>query len=300
MSSPYDNSSRRRGAWSHWVPLVVTVTVATVGIAAWVWSQRGDEDPEDPEPYHQDLDYENADYGDNPAYGASGDQLSNAPPPSFGGGDLRPGETGYGTTHIPQPPSEVNSGWAGMSGALLRTPSPQQFFDSARKTVAAGVTAAGAVVGNALSSIREEDKTAYADHETWSEEADAKKERPAGASQAREPHKRRKTVAIVVTADGHSGDLDSDDFHEHAVRTPNHPYIFERGPLTQAQSILSHITRQNDFSKIKLFILIYAPSLKDASLDASNNLPPPSLSSSFSNIEHNQAQTPGEEAKSPL
>ena len=61
------------------------------------------------------------------------------------------------------------------------------------------------------------------------------------------------------------------------------------------QSILSHIPRQNNFGQIKLYILIYAPKLKDTSLDASTNLPPASLSSSFSNIDHSQAQTPGEE-----
>jgi hypothetical protein len=46
-------------------------------------------------------------------------------------------------------------------------------------------------------------------------------------------------------------------------------------------------------------VLIYAPNLKDSALDASTNLPPPSLSSSFSNIDHAQAQT-SEEARSPL
>jgi hypothetical protein len=69
--------------------------------------------------------------------------------------------------------------------------------------------------------------------------------------------------------------------------------------LTPRQSILSHIPRQLDFSKIKLYVLIYAPNLKDSALDASTNLPPPSLSSSFSNIDHAQAQT-SEEARSPL
>jgi hypothetical protein len=68
---------------------------------------------------------------------------------------------------------------------------------------------------------------------------------------------------------------------------------------TISQSILSHIPRQNDFSKIKLYILIYAPGLKEGSVDV-NNLPPPSLSSSFSHIGHDQAQTPGDEVKSPL
>jgi hypothetical protein len=68
---------------------------------------------------------------------------------------------------------------------------------------------------------------------------------------------------------------------------------------SRGQSILSHIPRSTDFSKIKLYVLIYAPSLKDTALDASSNLPPPSLSSSFSNIDHAQAQAT-EEARSPL
>lgn len=64
--------------------------------------------------------------------------------------------------------------------------------------------------------------------------------------------------------------------------------------------MLSHIPQKNDFSKIKLFILIYAPGLKDAAMDAStSNLPPPSLSSSFSNVGHDQAQPLGDESKNP-
>ncbi|KAJ9138677.1 Peroxin 22-like protein [Pleurostoma richardsiae] len=284
MSSPYDRydrgSSRRRGVWSHWVPLAVTVTVATVGVAAWIWSQRNNDEEEDAAVNAQDLDYENADYGDNPPYGATGDGGRSGAPPSFADGELRAGETGYGTTQL-QPEAAGSSTWGSrMSGALRRTPSPQQFLDSAGKTVAAGVAAAGAAVGSALASIREEDKTAYADHETWSEEADAKKDRPL-APHSKEASKRRKTVAIVVSADTQLEDIDEDGYHEHA-------------------SILSHIPRHNDFSKIKLFVLIYAPGMKDAAGDATSNLPPPSLSSSFSNIGHDQAQTPADETKSPL
>lgn len=279
------------------MPLALTVTVATVGLAAWVWSQRNQEDEHDEdEPAAPDLDYENADYGDNPPYGASRDGPK--PPPTFTGSDLRPGEPGYGTA-----PSQADgaSGWgARMSGALRRTPSPQQFIEGASKTVVAGVAAAGAAVGTALAAIREEDKTAYADHETWSEEADAKEKRPAASSQSRDPSRRRKTVAIVVSADTNIDDIDEDGFHEHAVSLSSvaNPPV---GPqLTQSQSILSHIPRHNDFSKIKLFVLIYAPGLKDQSLDSTNNLPPASLSSSFSNVGHDQAQTPGDETKSPL
>ncbi|KAK0651496.1 hypothetical protein B0T16DRAFT_322271 [Cercophora newfieldiana] len=275
MSSPYDHrgSSRRRGVWSHWVPLVLTVAVASAGVAAWVWSQRkeGEHEDAEAEAAYQDLDYENADYGDNPAYGASRGP-GGAAPPAYGGADTRD----------LQPGQKDNAGWgAQMTGALRRTPSPQQFLDSAKKTVAAGVTAAGAAVGSALAAIREEDKTAYADHETWSEEADAKKERSA-PSQSKDTSKRRKKVAIVVSADSHIDDTDSDGYHEHA-------------------SILSHIPKNIEFSKIKLYVLIYAPNLKDTPVaTTTSTIPPPSLSSSFSNIDHAQAQTPGDEAKSPL
>ncbi len=67
----------------------------------------------------------------------------------------------------------------------------------------------------------------------------------------------------------------------------------------QTQSILSHIPRHLDYSKVKLYVLIYAPTLKDTAVDAGSNLPPPSLSSSFSNIDHAQAQTT-DGARSPL
>src|SRR4051812_5208548 len=129
MSSPYDHrgSSRRRGVWSHWVPLVLTVAVASAGVAAWVWSQRKDGEHEEVEAEaaaaYQDLDYDNADYGDNPAYGASRGGHDGAPP-AYGGPDARD----LSQTH------KDGAGWgAQMTGALRRTPSPQQFLDSAKK-----------------------------------------------------------------------------------------------------------------------------------------------------------------------
>ncbi len=213
MSSPFDRPDRgssRRGVWSHWVPLAVTVTVATVGLAAWVWSQRKDDEggavDHDAEP---DLDYENADYGDNPPYGAtSRDRTADARPPRRDDESI-----GVGPGPGPGPaPSDVSAaGWgARMSGALRRTPSPQQFLDSTGKTVAAGVAAAGAAMGKALASIREEDK--HYGENPWSEEADAKKDRAAPASD-----KRRRTVAIVVSADAQ---VSAADDHEIAVREP--------------------------------------------------------------------------------
>ncbi|KAI0853791.1 hypothetical protein F5Y00DRAFT_59843 [Daldinia vernicosa] len=268
MSSSYDSSrSRRRGIWGPWVPIVVTLTVATVGVAAWAWSQRNNErEDEESDVEPTDLDYENADYGENPPYGATG--RDSRPP-------IRPDDVSYGVGEIHPEASGVSAGWGSR-----RTPSPQQFFSSASKTFTAGVAGVGAAVSSALATIRD-DKDAYADHETWSEEAEARKEKPA-PPQLRDSTKRRKTVAIVVSANTNTADLDAEGFHEHA-------------------SILSHIPRNIDFSTIKLFVLIYAPGLKDSALDAStNNLPPASLSSSFSNIANEQSQTPGEEDKSPI
>ncbi|KAG6111029.1 hypothetical protein E4U14_002609 [Claviceps sp. LM454 group G7] len=233
--SPNDRGSSRRGVWSHWVPLAVTVTLATAGLVAWVWSQR-DEENENAVDHEPGLDYDVADYGDNPPYGASSRDLK-AP-------DQQPRQDAQRGDDVVYTDPTSAPGWgARMSGALRRTPSPQQFFDSTGKTVAAGVAAAGAAMGKALASIREEDK-AYGEN-PWSEEADAKKER---APTYRD--KRRKTVAIVVSADTMISDFDGDDMHELA-------------------SILSHIPRQNDFDRIKLYILIYAPNLKESALDDS-------------------------------
>ena len=180
-------------------------------------------------------------YGDNvynrpQDYGRNQDGSVRTGPPSYA--DVRPGEVAYGTTQ--GRPDEQQSYMARMSGALKRTPSPQQVFDGASRTVLGGIAAAGAVVGSALSSIREEDKNAYKDHRTWSEEAES---RPSGVSpvppggiemrSGSEPgvqptqrvqvgNGKRKTVAIVVSADMSNDDEFDDEggFYERAVSTP--------------------------------------------------------------------------------
>lgn len=258
MSSAYDRYERtarrqpaRRSALAYWLPLAVTVTIATVGIAAWIWSERNDDDDDDDRGI-----YGRPDYGRNP------DGSVRTGPPSYA--DVRPGEVANGTTQ--QRPEESQSYMARMSGALRRTPSPQQFMEGASRTVVAGVAAAGAVVGSALSSIREEDKNAYKDHKTWSEEADrlpgpsssgpapgiemrsVSEAGIAAAPKAPAGNGRRKTVAIVVSADtNNDGMMDEDD--------------------TFIASILSYLPQSTDFSKIRLFVLIYAPGLKEHPLD---------------------------------
>jgi hypothetical protein len=124
-----------------------------------------------------------------------------------------------------------------VQGALRRTPSPQQIFDSASKRVAAGMAAAGAVVGGALTSIRDEGRGDFEDHSRWTEEANNRANDGAGSqgagpaimSGALPPGvspttqsttgKKRKTVAIVVssvTSGGEHGTLEG-DISGHAV-----------------------------------------------------------------------------------
>ena len=218
------SSSSRRGTFSYWIPLALTVTVATVGIAAWIWSERSEEDEDDSDVPPGPNPYDRPDYGRNP------DGSVRTGPPSYA--DVRPGEVAYGTVGQPRP-EESQSYMARMSGALRRTPSPQQVFDGVSRSVVGGVAAAGAVVGSALSSIREEDRNAYKDHRTWSEEAesrdpgaesgavDVRSGSLAGVAPTPRGNGKRKTVAIVVSADTNLDDVDDEEgFHEHAVRIP--------------------------------------------------------------------------------
>lgn len=294
----YERNARRsqpssRGGLSYWLPLAFTLTVATVGLVAWVWSERNDDEDELPPPPGDNV-YNNP----RPDYGRNPDGTIRTGPPSYA--DVRPGEVAYGTVPAQplQGPEQNQSYMARMSGALRRTPSPQQMFEGVSRSVAGGVAAAGAVVGSALGSIMEEDKNAYRDHKTWSEEAEARNipavsPVPTGGIEMRDStpgvvatprvpqsNGKRKTVAIVVSADTSIDDYDEDEFHEHA-------------------SILSHLPRNTDFSKIRLFVLIYSPTLKEHPLDAPSGRPG-SLSSSFSNIGHEQAQSPGDESQKPL
>ena len=211
-------ASSRRTAFGYWVPLVLTVTVATFGVAAWIWKERRD----------------NEEY----------DRKDNRPPPGYG--DVGPGQTAYapgpqvplgpaGPSEPPgQPPfgaprQEDPSVISRVSEVLRRTPSPQQFFDEASRRVTAGVAAAGAAVGSALSAIREEEKGDYEDHSRWSEEASGRGRdtRPIEASQplAGRRSERRKTVAIVVSAEAsHSEEGDDIGYHqEHAVSKSGDP-----------------------------------------------------------------------------
>ena len=215
---------------------------------------------------------------------------------------------------------------ARMSSALgiNRTASPAgQSFGWAGQQVAAGFAAAGAMVGGALTSLRDGDQGEYRDHERWSEEADAQQEEVKQGilrrgtadeyfsgqveipKQVREYRKKRKTVAIVVSAVGEVG-MDADLGH-HAVSLPVHDSISHW--LTRPQSILAHLPEHLNPETTRVFVLIYAPDLKVHPLSTvqpspSTSGPKPSrssqsMASSFSNIsqtdaQHTPAQTPGD------
>lgn len=245
-------ASSRRSTLGYWVPLIMTVTVATIGIAAWIWSERRDDEDEtsDEDKISNDVPptgYPSMSAGLPPGPGPGGFQ---GPPPS---GSMGPG--GY---EIPPMPTS-GPGYAGgarsaatgthgqddgnlmsrMSGAFKRTPSPQQSYDWASRKVAAGVAAAGAVVGGALTAIREGSQEDYGDHERWSEEADSRdnskepnrgiKRRgtaedyfsgAVGMPQSAATHLRnRKNVALVVSA-VESGSDGVGEVGQHAASIP--------------------------------------------------------------------------------
>jgi hypothetical protein len=211
------SSTGTRTAMGYWLPLALTAGIATVSIAAWMWSERNDEDDEDDHPHDGEGSYP------PPAPG------SDYPPPSYATGDYA---RSAGAEGLPGDASYDHSMMARMQGALRRTPSPQQLFDGASKRVVAGVTAAGAFVGGALTSIREDNKGEgdFEDHSRWSEEARARAHERSQQQgtvaptmsgglpnrAANSSDKKKKTVVIVVSS---VSSADSDEFvSEHAVR----------------------------------------------------------------------------------
>lgn len=195
------------------MPLAVTVTVATVGLATWIWSERRDDESDDDQ-RRRDA---------SPPPGSM---------PDFGtqrSSQTRQAEVET-STH-----GEEEGVFTRVSRGLRRTPSPQNIFDG----VVAGVAAAGAAVGGVLSTIREEDKRDFEDHSRWSEEAKShgapisSHDKSGPAVQPMEPSSstrprthsgaksggKRKMVAIVISAhtDYHNPE-DASHQEENAVR----------------------------------------------------------------------------------
>jgi hypothetical protein len=277
------------------VPLVLTVTVATAGLAAWVWSERRDDEDESSE-------------DDNLSYGEEADRKTTAHSNSRHA-PLDRDNTGLSQGVVPQ-----DDLMARVQGVIRRTPSPQQVFDTVSKKTAAGWAAAGA----ALASIREEDKDDYGDHTRWSEEAAIRRSVEAQATQSSSAvdeqtrafaasvrsgptnantNNKRKTVVLVVSAESLMDAHDDGGSYrsENAVRPLHHTHTHTH--LTTSQTILSHLP-DTDFSKTKLFVLIYSPTLRSRPQSRSNSRDRSSpLGSSYSAIS-TPARTPGEELTS--
>lgn len=231
-------STPRRSTLSSWLPLALTVTLATAGLAAWIWSERQDSGNDD----NDDNDNEdNANRDNTPAHPAprSGSEQHghvvgsevDAPPPSY-----------------PGPVSRTMTGedqdegfFARVSGAMRRTPSPQQLLDSAGQRIAAGLAnavgltgaaataAAAAEAPNAAASHEQERDAGFSDHEHWNEEAESRRvqeqamhARDTGSSSS--SNRPRKTVAVVLSALDSLADMHHDDEaeyrREHAVCLP--------------------------------------------------------------------------------
>ncbi|KAJ5642435.1 hypothetical protein N7490_006435 [Penicillium lividum] len=269
------SSTGRRTAMGYYIPLALTVGVAALSVAAWIWSERHDDDdhPDDGEDHHRPPQPPGATGGD-------------FPPPAYDTGAYA---RDVGTNVAPGDAQYDPGLMARMQGALRRTPSPQQIFDGASRKVVAGVAAAGQFVGGALTSIREENRGDFEDHTRWSEEAQSRaNERSqqttsmptmSGALPGRAPgqqsfdKKKKKTVVIVVSSLTPS---DSDDF------------------ATEHASILSHLPEHVDLDTSRIFVLIYAPSLKHAVGQGTSSHPTQSIASSYSNIATEEATSSGE------
>jgi hypothetical protein len=217
-----DRSDRNRSTFGYWVPLIVTATVATAGLAAWVWSERKDARYNGYDEYEEVVE---SDTDEHLSYGEDGEKPPTRPPrPGYppGADTASIGVTG---TAGPVPPYPGDSRGVQDEGfvsrvqdVIRRTPSPQQLFDNAGKRVVAGMAAAGAAFGGALSAIREEERDDFGDHSRWTEEAimrrnaearsmessravDANVDAFARSMKGGNIGGRRKTVCIVVSAD---------------------------------------------------------------------------------------------------
>ena len=276
MSYQYSVNERRRSSnygysgsrstFGYWVPLVLTVAAAGAGLAAWIWSERREDDEDSSEGEHMPGGIPPPGYGGAsmsggvavgggapgfpPGPGPQGmmgpgggpQMMGGPPPPGWQGGpppaDGFPPNREFDAARSTAMEGEQESGLvARMSSALGmgRSASPAQSYDWASKKVVAGVAAASAMVGGAITSISGSGQAEYEDHDRWSEEADRKDngqeikqgirrqgtadEFFSGAvgmprSASMHSRKRRSVVIVVSSEADNASDLDLD---QHAV-----------------------------------------------------------------------------------
>ncbi|KAG8624671.1 hypothetical protein KVT40_007738 [Elsinoe batatas] len=236
------NDRRRRPLY------VLTLTLASAGLAAWIWSER-----------RTSSSYPPTD--DEELYRYDSDEAGTAPPPY-------PPQSS-GSRAAPQSDNLLN-----RATTVVRSASPG-LYDSAGRLVAAGTgaLAAGAAAlglsiassdpsNNARPGVRRQRSAredGFSDHERWSEEAS--RPRPdKGKSKAATA---KRTVAIVVSAEPREGLDESIIGQEHT-------------------SILSHLPTSFDPATTALFVLIYAPGVSE--YDPRSNNTSDALGGSYSTL----------------
>jgi hypothetical protein len=164
----------------------------------------------------------------------------------FQGGSMQgpPGQGGYRSVEVDEYGRSTSVNVDGQDTGLVarmsnalgmgRSSSPaNQTYDWASKKVAAGVAAAGALVGGAMSAVGVSGQGEYEDHERWSEEAEQRDDREikkgirrrgtadeffSGAvdvpRQSSLGRRKRRSVAVVVNAAEGGSDM---DLGHHAV-----------------------------------------------------------------------------------
>lgn len=215
---PPGGHSRQHSVLGYWVPLVTIGTIAVGGLAAWIWSERSDHDddhyPDDkpprpptglggPYPTQGSQPYPGPPPGGPGVIPLQDQTTQGIPPPVGAEGQMGFQGTGeaasyYGTSSSSQAQARSTDVRRSdetflerASGIMRRTPSPQQFFDSASKQVTAGLAAAGSALGSIMevesnadqtserhdrSGSRHEEREGFSDHERWSEEAEERQQ----------------------------------------------------------------------------------------------------------------------------
>lgn len=279
---PPGGHNRQHSVLGYWVPLITIGTIAVGGLAAWIWSERETED-DDQYPHDKPPRPSTGMGGPYPTQGAQPytgplqpggvppgvvplhDQSTHGMPPPVGaeGQASYHGEASsyYASTETQSREIRDDRTFIGrMTGAIKRTPSPQQFFDSASKQVMGGIAAAGTALGSIMevdsnadpysergsrsqSRLRQE-REGFSDHERWSEEADerhristveADSEKGAkNAAKDKGKGRSKRAVAVVVSADVGDEQEHEGMFTEHGVST------FKSGRRSFADMITVH------------------------------------------------------------
>jgi len=275
---PSYGASSSRSAFGYWIPLALTVTAATVGLAAWIWSEREDtEDSSDSEAEHYYATGNRPPgrpHEDGLGGAAAGSaSVSGGLPPGPGPAGQQPALPGSFQPQPPlqggfqgPPPAHVPGGEAasyfrddqsrGMSTGVDTSQQDQGFM--ARMSNAVGLTrgdsparpnvnstggwatSARSMVEGAVNAVRgnAEGDQHFSDQEKWSEEAD-KPERTHSMSP------KKSTSSPPASSRGLQRQGTAQEFYSGAVEVPGRSSASSRKRRTVAV-VVSSVEKGND------------------------------------------------------